>query len=79
MSPVGHRLIAFDAFGTLFSPRAPIAQQYALVTKKFLNKFEPNKFNSSRLKRSQALEPATIEIAFKHCKIINIETQSSHL
>jgi hypothetical protein len=36
MSRLGHRLIAFDAFGTLFSPRSPIATQYASVTKAFL-------------------------------------------
>jgi hypothetical protein len=28
-------LIAFDAFGTLFSPRAPIAVQYVETAKKF--------------------------------------------
>ena len=33
----GHRLIAFDAFGTLFSPRYPIAQQYTSVTRSFLS------------------------------------------
>jgi hypothetical protein len=33
----GHRLIAFDAFGTLFSPRYPIAHQYAAVTRSFLS------------------------------------------
>lgn len=32
-----HRLVAFDAFGTLFSPRLPIAQQYATITKQFLS------------------------------------------
>jgi hypothetical protein len=30
-----HLLIAFDAFGTLFSPRAPIAIQYAEVARRF--------------------------------------------
>jgi hypothetical protein len=33
---MGHRLIAFDAFGTIFSPRAPIARQYLSVTQNYL-------------------------------------------
>jgi hypothetical protein len=34
-------LIAFDAFGTLFSPRAPISKQYVDVTTAFLTERYP--------------------------------------
>lgn len=34
MSSKKHLLLGLDAFGTLFSPRAPVAAQYAEVARK---------------------------------------------
>ena len=48
----GHRLIAFDAFGTLFSPRYPIAQQYTSVTRNFLSQ-KLNLFDLDNLKEDR--------------------------
>jgi FMN phosphatase YigB (HAD superfamily) len=78
MSRAGHRLIAFDAFGTLFRPRAPVAEQYALVTKNYLSNLYPDEFPRHHLDRVEALKTESIAASFKRGMIFHTMKYCSH-